>query len=298
MRKNVYILEDRAILYISGVDSKNFLQNLISNDINKVTEESSCFASLLTPQGKFLFEFIIVKHKSGYFIDCEKNQCEEIFQQLNLYKIRSKVEILNLSNEFVVACFDYEKYLSMEGAKDILGFTFKYREDPIILDPRNKKLGARLIINLEKLYLSLKKLDLNSDKIDNYYDKSHKLGIVPKDLNKLQNNLFGIECNYEELNGIDFKKGCYIGQENTARIKLKNKLSKRLFPLEIIKGSISEGEKIYIKNTEIGKVLINGKYSFALIKFLNKKFDKEFVCESENGILRIFIPKWLQSKLN
>ena len=126
MKKNVYILEDRAILYISGVDAKNFLQNLISNDINKVTEVSSCFASLLTPQGKFLFEFIIVKYKSGYFIDCEKSQCEEIFKQLNLYKIRSKVEILNLSNEFVVACFDYEKYLSMEGAKDILGFTFKY----------------------------------------------------------------------------------------------------------------------------------------------------------------------------
>ena len=249
MKKNVYILEDRAILYVNGLDSKNFLQNLISNDINKVTEESSCFASLLTPQGKFLFEFIIVKHKSGYFIDCEKSQCEEIFKQLNLYKIRSKVEILNLSNEFVVACFEYEKYLSMKGAKDILGFTFKYREDPIILDPRNKELGARLIINLEKLYLSLKKLDLNSDKIDNYYSKSHKLGIVPKDLNKLQNNLFGIECNYEELNGIDFKKGCYVGQENTARIKLKNKLSKRLLPIEIINGTISDGEKVCLLYT-------------------------------------------------
>ena len=298
MKKNVYILEDRAILYVNGLDSKNFLQNLISNDINKVTEESSCFASLLTPQGKFLFEFIIVKHKSGYFIDCEKSQCEEIFKQLNLYKIRSKVEILNLSNEFVVACFEYEKYLSMKGAKDILGFTFKYREDPIILDPRNKELGARLIINLEKLYLSLKKLDLNSDKIDNYYSKSHKLGIVPKDLNKLQNNLFGIECNYEELNGIDFKKGCYVGQENTARIKLKNKLSKRLLPIEIVKGPLYDGEKIYDKETEIGKVLINGKYSFALIKFLDKKFDNEFIYKTENGLLKIFIPKWLQSKLN
>ena len=298
MKKNVYILEDRAILYVNGLDSKNFLQNLISNDINKVTEESSCFASLLTPQGKFLFEFIIVKHKSGYFIDCEKSQCEEIFKQLNLYKIRSKVEILNLSNEFVVACFEYEKYLSMEGAKDILGFTFKYREDPIILDPRNKELGARLIINLEKLYLSLKKLDLNSDKIDNYYSKSHKLGIVPKDLNKLQNNLFGIECNYEELNGVDFKKGCYVGQENTARIKLKNKLSKRLLPIEIIKGTLFDGEKVYDKETEIGKVLINGKYSFALIKFLDKKFDNEFIYRTENGLLKIFIPKWLQSKLN
>ena len=298
MKKNVYILEDRAILYVNGLDSKNFLQNLISNDINKVTEESSCFASLLTPQGKFLFEFIIVKHKSGYFIDCEKSQCEEIFKQLNLYKIRSKVEILNLSNEFVVACFEYEKYLSMEGAKDILGFTFKYREDPIILDPRNKELGARLIINLEKLYLSLKKLDLNSDKIDNYYSKSHKLGIVPKDLNKLQNNLFGIECNYEELNGIDFKKGCYVGQENTARIKLKDKLSKRLLPIEIVKGPLFDGEKVYDKETEIGKVLINGKYSFALIKFLDKKFDNEFIYRTENGLLKIFIPKWLQSKLN
>ena len=298
MKKNVYILEDRAILYVNGLDSKNFLQNLISNDINKVTEESSCFASLLTPQGKFLFEFIIVKHKSGYFIDCEKSQCEEIFKQLNLYKIRSKVEILNLSNEFVVACFEYEKYLSMEGAKDILGFTFKYREDPIILDPRNKELGARLIINLEKLYLSLKKLDLNSDKIDNYYSKSHKLGIVPKDLNKLQNNLFGIECNYEELNGVDFKKGCYVGQENTARIKLKNKLSKRLLPIEIVKGPLFDGEKVYDKETEIGKVLINGKYSFALIKFLDKKFDNEFIYRTENGLLKIFIPKWLQSKLN
>ena len=124
--------------------------------------------------------------------------------------------------------------LSMEGSKDILGFTFKYREDPIILDPRNKNLGARLIINLEKLYLSLKKLDLKMIKLKIIISQSHKLGIVPKNLNKLQNKLFGIECNYEELNGIDFKKGCYVGQENIARIKLKNKLSKRLLPIKII----------------------------------------------------------------
>ena len=298
MKNSVYILEDRAILYVNGKDSKDFLQNLLSNDINKVTDSSSCFASLLSPQGKFLHELIVIKHKSGYFLDCEKSQCEDLFRQLNLYKIRSKVEILNLSNEFVVACFEYEKYLSMEGAKDILGFTFKYREDPIILDPRNRKLGARLIINLEKLYLSLKKLDLNSDKIENYYSKSHKLGIVPKDLNKLQNKLFGIECNYEELNGIDFKKGCYVGQENTARIKLKNKLSKRLLPVEIIEGTISEEDKILSNNVEIGKILINGKYPFALIKFLDKNFDKDYIYKSKNGLFKILIPYWLQSRLN
>ena len=294
MKNNVYILEDRAILYINGFDAQNFLQNLISNDVNKISENLSCFASLLTPQGKFLYEFIVVKHKSGYFIDCEKSQSKEIFKQLNTYKIRSKVEILDLSNEFVIASFGYEKYLSIEGSKDILGFTFKYREDPILLDPRNKNLGARLIINLEKLYLSLKKLNLKDDKVENYYSKSHKLGIVPKNLNQLQNKIFGIECNYEELNGIDFKKGCYVGQENTARIKLKNKLSKRLLPIEIIDGKLSEDEKIYNNDVEIGKVLINGKYPFALIKYLDKNFNKDQTFKSLNGTFKIFIPKWLK----
>ena len=294
MNNSVYILKDRAILYISGLEAKDFLQNLVSNDINKVTDTSSCFASLLTPQGKFLYEFIIIKHKQGYFLDCEKSQSEEIFKQLNLYKIRSKVEILNLSNEFVVASFGYDKYLSIDGSKDILGFTFKFREDPVILDPRNKNLGARLIINLEKLYLSLKKLGLKNDSIENYYNQSHKLGIVPKNLNKLKNKLFGIECNFEELNGIDFKKGCYVGQENTARIKLKNKLSKRLLPIEIIDGKLSEDEAVYYNNIEIGRVLINEEYPFALIKYSNENFSKNFTFKSKNGSFKIFIPEWLK----
>ena len=294
MNNSVYILKDRAILYVNGQDAKDFLQNLISNDINKVTDNSSCFASLLTPQGKFLYEFIIVKHKSGFFIDCEKSQSEEILKQLNLYKIRSKVEILNLSNEFVVASFSYEKYLSIDNSKDILGFTIRYREDPIVLDPRNKNLGARLIINLEKLYLSLKKLELKDDKIEDYYYQSYKLGIVPKNLNKLKNKLFGIECNFEELNGIDFKKGCYVGQENTARIKLKNKLSKRLLPVEIINGKLEEDETVYCNEVEIGKVLINEEYPFALIKFLNKNFNKDLTLKSKNGLFKIFIPEWLK----
>ena len=294
MNNSVYILQDRAILYINGPDAKNFLQNLISNDINKVSDNSSCFASLFTPQGKFLYEFIVAKHKSGYFIDCEKSQSEEIFKQLNLYKIRSKVEILNLSNEFVIASFGYEKYLTIAGSRDILGFTLKYREDPILLDPRNKYLGARLIINLEKLYLSLKKLGLKNDKIEKYHNHSHKLGIVPKNLNKLKNKLFGIECNFEELNGIDFKKGCYVGQENTARIKLKNKLSKRLLPIEIIDGKLSEDEIIYYNNIDIGKVLINDDYPFALIKYSNKNFNKDFIFDSKNATFKIFIPEWLK----
>ena len=291
--KNVYILDDRAILYISGEDSKEFLQNLISNDINKVSDVNSCFSSLLTPQGKFLYEFIIIKHKSGYLIDCEKTQADGLYKQLLLYKLRSKVEILNLSNEFVVAAFSHEKFLTFDEAKDQSGFTIKFREDPIFLDPRNKQLGARLIINLEKLYLSLKKLDLHDANLNEYYSLSHKLGIVPKDLNKLQNKLFGIECNFEELNGIDFKKGCYVGQENTARIKLKNKLSKRLFPINIINGKLYEGESIYNNEIEIGKVLIDNDYPFALIKYLDKNFDEKVQFKTKEASINIKKPDWI-----
>ncbi len=293
--KNVYILDDRAILYISGEDSKEFLQNLISNDINKVSDVNSSFSSLLTPQGKFLYEFIIVKHKSGYILDCEKPQAEELFKQLSLYKLRSKVEILNLSNEFVVAAFSHEKFLTFDEAKDQPGYTIKYREDPIFLDPRNKDLGARLIINLEKLYLSLKKLDLHDANLKEYYSLSHSLGIVPKDLNKLKDKLFGIECNFEELNGIDFKKGCYVGQENTARIKLKNKLSKRLFPINLINGKLHEGESIYNNKIEIGKVLIDSDYPFALIKYLNENFDEKANFKTKEASININKPDWIKN---
>ena len=293
--KNVYILDDRAILYINGEDAKEFLQNLISNDINKVSDVNSCFSSLLTPQGKFLYEFIIVKHKSGYLLDCEKPQAEELFKQLSLYKLRSKVEILNLSNEFVVAAFSHEKFLTFEAAKDQPGCTIKYREDPIFLDPRNKNLGARLIINLEKLYLSLKKLDLHNADLKEYYSLSHGLGIVPKDLNKLKDKLFGIECNFEELNGIDFKKGCYVGQENTARIKLKNKLSKRLFPINVINGKLHEGESIYNNEVEIGKVLINSDYPFALIKYLNDNFDEKANFKTKEASINVNKPDWIKN---
>ena len=293
--KNVYILDDRAILYINGEDAKEFLQNLISNDINKVSDVNSCFSSLLTPQGKFLYEFIIVKHKSGYLLDCEKPQAEELFKQLSLYKLRSKVEILNLSNEFVVAAFSHEKFLTFDEAKDQPGCTIKYREDPIFLDPRNKELGARLIINLEKLYLSLKKLDLHDANLKEYYSLSHSLGIVPKDLNKLKDKLFGIECNFEELNGIDFKKGCYVGQENTARIKLKNKLSKRLFPINVINGKLHEGESIYNNEIEIGKVLIDSDYPFALIKYLNENFDEKANFKTKEASININKPDWIKN---
>jgi len=292
-KNNVYILEDRGLLYVNGEDAKDFLQNIITNDVEKVSNNISCFGALLTPQGKYLFDFIIIKHKNGYFLDCEKKNIEQLYKQLKLYKLRSKVEILNLSNEFVVAAISKEKFLTLENSKDQEGWTINFQEDTFFLDPRCNELGARLIINLEKLYLSLKKLELKNSNIEEYYNHSYELGISQNDNQNLQNKIFGIECNFEELNGIDFKKGCYVGQENTARIKLKKKLTKRLFAIKILDGNINS-EKIILDNKEVGKILINNRNPFALIKYQNTDFNFENIYKCGDATIKVKKPKWLQ----
>ncbi len=288
------LLEDRGIIYIEGPDTKEFLQNIVTNNLDFVSETRSIYSSILTPQGKYLFDFILVKHKKGYVIDCEKIELENLTKALNVYKLRSKIEILNLSDELVVASLSYEKYLSLEN-NQTPGFTFKYGEDPILLDPRNIKLGARLMSNLEKLYLSLKKLDLKIMDKNIYYKKSFDLGIAQINNSKLKDKIFGIECNLEELNAIDFKKGCFVGQENTSRIRLRNKLRRRLLPLKIKEGKILEGDLIKFNNNDIGRILIHHPFPFALVKVTDpniKEFlKKDLVCGAAK--VEVIKPEWL-----
>ncbi len=272
-KDQIFILKDRGVIYISGEEAKDFLQNIITNDINKVSDTRSCFSSLLSPQGKYLFDFMVVKHKQGYFLDCELNQINDLVNRLSMYKLNSQIEILNLSNEFQVAVISNEKFLSLNNSKNDEGITINFRDDPIFIDPRNKKLGARLIINLEKLYLSIKKLELQLEDSRKYYELSHKLGIAQINTKNLQEKIFGLECNFEKLNGIDFKKGCYVGQENTARMKLKNKLRKKLVPIKSDK-TLKVGTDLNFNNKKIGQVLIGEPYPFALIKLFDPDFSE------------------------
>ncbi len=274
MKKDqIFILKDRGVLLISGQDSKDFLQNLVTNDINKVTETQSCFSSLLTPQGKYLFDFMIVKHKDGYFLDCELNQINGLINRLNVYKLNSKIEITNLSHKFQVTVMSNEKFISINNSKNLEGTTITYRDDPFFIDPRNKKLGARGIVNLEKLYLSIKKLELKLEDSKNYYELSYNLGIAQINTKNLQEKIFGLECNFEELNGIDFKKGCYVGQENTARMKLKNKVRKKLFAIKS-NDKLKIGSDINFNSIKIGQIVIDEPYPFGLIKIVDPDFSE------------------------
>ena len=274
MKKDqVVILEKRGVILISGNDADDFLQNIVTNDIKKVSNENSIFAALLTPQGKYLNDFFIVKNRKGYLLDCNENSTEELIKSLYKYKLRSDIKIEDLSSEFVIGVVNPEKFMELQKELKSGLNTIHYRNTPIFSDPRNKKLGARIFSNLEKLYLTIKKLNLKIVDVSEYYSLAHKLGVPEKGLINLKDQLFGLEANFEELNAIDFKKGCYIGQENTARMKLKAKIRRRLLPISSTE-KLNLGEEIFYNKIKIGKILIEQPYPFGLVKVIDPNVEE------------------------
>ena len=274
MKKDqIILLEDRGLILINGEDSKNFLQNIITNDVDKVSSSVTIFSALFTPQGKYLFEFFLILSKSGYLLDCDNKFTNEIINYLLKYKLRSKVEIKDISSEHVIGVISSEKFLDIQKSENKASDTIEFRGSPLFLDSRNKKLGARILSTLEKLHLTIKKLDLKIVKPDAYFAKAHSLGIPINGIENLKDQLFGLEANFEELNAIDFKKGCYIGQENTARMKLKEKLRRRLLPISSTE-KLNLGEEIFYNKTKIGKILIEQPYPFGLLKVIDPNVEE------------------------
>ncbi len=274
MKKDqIILLEDRGLISITGDDAKNFLQNIITNDIEKVNNSCSIFSALFTPQGKYLFEFFLIQSKDGYLLDCDSKATNEIISYLTKYKLRSKVQIEDQSNEYIIGIISLEKFNEIQKSENKQTDTIEYRNSSIFIDSRNKKLGARILSSLEKLHLTIKKLGLKIVKPEIYFKDAHALGVPVKGVESLKEQLFGLEANFEELKAIDFKKGCYIGQENTARMKLKNKLRRRLLPISSTE-KLNLGEEIFYDKIKIGKILIEKPYPFGLVKLIDPNVEE------------------------
>ncbi len=274
MKKDqINILKDRGIISIVGKDAKEFLQNIITNNISNVNKENSIFSGIFTPQGKYLYEFFVIKSNDGYYLDSPEEYVDELKIFLEKYKLNSDVKINSVSNNYVVGVISNEKFEEIKKQENKNAQTIIYRDSAVFKDPRSKKLGTRVLSNLEKLYLTIKKLALKIEDNNNYFSVAHEAGVPIKNLRELQNNLFGLEANFEDFLAIDFKKGCYIGQENTARMKLKNKIRKKLLPL-ISEDNLKIGSEIILNGESIGKLLIGSPYPFGLINIFNKNLSE------------------------
>jgi len=294
-KDQIVILKDRGLISVEGINAKDFLQNIISNDIKLVDNSNSIFSGIFTPQGKYLYEFFIIKNTNGYLIECDNELVSEIIKYLSKYILRSKVEIKDISSMNVIGVIGIEKFKEVQKETKLKSSTIVYRDSYCFIDPRLSILGVRIISSLDKLYLTIKKLNLKIIDEINYFNLAHKNGVPIKGTKNLQNNLFSLESNFEELNGVNFKKGCFVGQENTARMKLKNKITKRLLPINSKKKLLRLSE-ILFNNKIIGKILISDPCPFALIKTIdlgiNSLKNKQLIVNDQN--IEITVPDWIK----
>ena len=190
MEKNeVITLEDRGFIQVNGPEAKEFLQNIVTNNVEKVTPESSLFSSILTPQGKYLFDFFIIKLKDSYLIECEKKSTSEIIKLLNFYKLRSKVDLVDLNEKYTVAIISLQKFREINNSDPLKGKTTAYEESLIYIDPRNEKLGAKIISKTKDINLIIKKLNLSIADKNKYYKKSFELGVPQTEMGKLKEKI-------------------------------------------------------------------------------------------------------------
>lgn len=265
-------LSHRGVLRISGDDRRNFLQGLISNDIHLCTGDKSIYAALLTPQGKFLHEMFVYDADDCFLIDCEKERADDLVQRLNTYKLRAKVSIENVSDDFKVWAFP----------KGGTGF----------VDPRLSDIGKRGIFEKQKSFSAFQILD------DFVYNQLRlALGLPEGSRDMMVGKSTLSDGNFDLLNGISWTKGCYVGQELTARMHHRALVKKRMFPVKISGAAPTAGTILYFDDQEIGEMRSsNGAIGIALLNIELAKlcFQGSGPITAKNCQLLPTLPGWLK----
>jgi len=244
-----YTLNSRSVLEITGVDAHDFLQGLITNDITAVNADRAIYTALLTPQGKILFDFFISSPQPDIFwLECSRKHSADLVKRLTFYKLRADVTIKALSNDLKVTC------IWGEGAKAALtGFGYA--------DPRTAQAGMRMIATSETTNITGNEVDLLA-----YTAHRVKLGLADSDADIGSSLRFAHECNLDMLNGVDFSKGCYVGQEVVSRMHHKQAARKRILPISSPQ-PLTTGSAIMAEGKSIGEILTStGPQALAVLR--------------------------------
>lgn len=222
MQGNFTILEDRAILAIAGADRRPFLQGLVSNDVEKVRADRAVYAALLTAQGKYLHDFIMVEAGDEIWLDAEAARLTDLKRRLTIYRLRAKVEIAERPALAVAAIWGAGAPAANPADKGV-----------ILADPRLPALGARAILPRDALRPTLAGLGLVEAEFAAYDRHRLTLDVPDGSRDLVPEKSILLEAGFDELQGVDWQKGCYVGQELTARTKYRGLIKKRLFPVRI-----------------------------------------------------------------
>ena len=270
------------IIKIHGKNIDNFFQNIITNDIHTLNAENPIYTAMLSPQGKYLYDFFILKEDNFFLLEVNTNQVNSLIDEINKYNIRKDISIElqeNFCTKVIVKENLIKDYLEKVNKKKV------YREESFLffLDPRSNDFLFRFWFFKTSTNL------LNFSSITEI-EKKRILNVIPNsELDLIYNKSFILNYNFENINALSFKKGCYIGQENTARQKFRGTQKYSLKSVKIISGNMPDlNEDIFYKKVKIGTMKSRcNDIGLCLIRKDATKNNTAFLKTDKNCIFKI-----------
>jgi hypothetical protein len=286
------VLDGRGILAVAGPDRVGFLQGLVSNDVEKVTPDRAVYAALLTAQGKYLHDFIMTASGEAIWLDAEAGRLADLKRRLSMYRLRAKVVIDELPDISVAAVFG-DGALSALDLPEQPGAARAFGEGLALVDPRVAALGARVILPRDRIHGALEGMGLAEADFAVYDRHRLALGIPDGSRDLIVEKSILLESGFDELNGVDWQKGCYVGQELTARTKYRGLIKKRLLPVRIEGPSPAPGTIVNLDGKEAGEMR-SSRDGFGLALLRLEAVENAGPLSAEAAKISPSRPEWLR----
>ncbi|HAD26871.1 MAG TPA: folate-binding protein [Alphaproteobacteria bacterium] len=293
-------LPNRGVLKLTGPDARDFLQGIISNNIDHLAADAALYAALLTPQGKFLFDFFLVETSDGLLLDGERDRLAELEKRLKFYKLRADVTITDHSEEFSVYALFGDQAATIACLTDKPAAAMSDETGVRYVDPRLSAMGVRLILSHDELAElqgkcpELPQLAPADAGVKAYEAWRIGNGIADGSRDIAVEKYFLLEANFDALSGVDFKKGCYVGQELVSRMKHRNAVRKRIVPVCTEAGPLPAPQTAITtrEGREAGTLLSQaGNRGLA---YLRLEMLGEPLCAGDKALV-VDIPAWLRT---
>jgi folate-binding protein YgfZ len=289
---NFVVLDDRGVLAVSGPDRAGFLQGLVSNDVDKIAADRAVYAALLTAQGKYLHDFIMVAAGEAIWLDAEAARLADLKRRLSIYRLRAKVAIGEAPELTVAAVFGAGACPALD-LPEQTGAARPFGAGVALVDPRLAALGARVILPREAIRETLAAAGFAEADFAAYDRHRLSLGIPDGSRDLMVEKSILLESGFDELNGVDWAKGCYIGQELTARTKYRGLIKKRLFPVRIDGAAPAPGTILSLDDKEAGEMRSSRDgVGLALLRLDAVADDRSLA--AEGATLAAMRPDWMR----
>ena len=288
-RESFVLLDERAVLAVSGPDRLAFLQGLVSNDVEKLRPERALYAALLTAQGKYLHDFFMIEAGEAIWLDAEAARLADLKRRLSIYRLRARVALDEMPQLAVAAVLGPPA----PGLAAEPGAAREFAGGRIYVDPRLPRLGMRAILPRAEAGAALAGIGISEADPAEYDRLRLSLGVADGSRDLAVDKSILLEAGFDELHGVDWQKGCYVGQELTARTKYRGLVKRRLVPVAIEGAAPAPGTLVTLDGREAGEMRSSREGTgLALLRLEAVRASRPLACGEAR--LTPQVPDWMR----